>query len=392
MSPLLAPMRPIEGGGADARARLLPADLAAVAHTFAEGKSRWGQAVDDVVRVLAGSGGMAGGDEPGTAFATAYDPVAVGGLTTLAACTASLGGVAEGLLMSAANLARADGQPVQGSFRPVDVPPTPTPPSAGGGAAADRGLPGKLAEYWPAGDPGRLRTAGDAWRRISATSQDLQAGLHAAIRSLTGANTGRAVERIEAFWERLRAVLQIAADGADAAAKACDDYARYVDDVRGEILSIAAEVVAISAAGLLLTALTVGASDEVAIAADAALIAEATADLGRLTEFAHLVAVPLVKSVPTLYSAASKAPAVIVTAAEAESAGDLAALESAHVDALAGVPAHAWPTISGIVRSATQGKGNFGLGSATRAEAEAAGQSLGRRHAAPGKRWEDSRE
>ena len=241
--------------------------------------------------------------------------------------------------------------------------------------AADQGLPGKLAAFWPAGDPGRLRAAGDAWRRISATSQDLQAGLHAAIRGLAGANSGRAVERIEAFWERLRAVLQTAADGAGVLARACDDYARYVDDVRGEILTIAAEVVAISVAGLLLTALTVGASDKVAIAADAALIAEATADLGRLAEFAHLVAVPLVETAPLLHSAASSAPAVVVTAAEAESAGDLAALESAHVDALAGVPAHAWPTISGIVRSATQGKGNFGLGSGTRAEAEAAGQA-----------------
>jgi Colicin D len=318
MTPQLAPARPLEDGGVAVQTRLLPADLDSVGRRFAAGQSQMREATRALASALGAAAGMAGGDEPGRAFADVHDPAARSVLAALAAVDLGLGGIADGLVTSARNLARADGQP---SATPSGTSPTPGPPivpsAAGGAVGGGFVLPGKLAEFWPAGDPDRLRAAATAWQDAGQAVFDQAGSLHAALRGLVDAGTGPALDRIEAFWGRFRPLLDAAENGASTLARACTGYAQHIDDVRRELVEIGLEVVAITAAGLLLTEFTLGASDVAAAAGVAALVARATQELGHLAEFAHLATIPLTYTPGELDAAVAAAPQVVVTPADA---------------------------------------------------------------------------
>lgn len=325
----------IDSGGGPVPTRLVPADLDAVGRRFATGQHDLDAAIGALAGTLGGVEGMAGDDDPGRDFAAAYDPAVRSAFGAFAAGATALAGVAQGLVASAANHAVADAHSTVGGAAPdgpvpLSVLPPSAPrsvPSAAGGRSGGFVLPGRLADFWPAGDPERLRAAARAWRQAAATTADLGGGLHGAITGLVGNNTGPALGLIEGFWGRIwgtadAPVLSAAVSACGALAAACDAYAQHVDDVRREVEEIAAEVVAITAAGLLLTVVTAGASDAVAAAGDAALIARAADGARHLVELAHLASVPLLHAAPALDLAAGAAPQLVVSMAGTEQVAD----------------------------------------------------------------------
>lgn len=348
MSTSLLPGRLEPDAGTPSPTRLVPADLNAVGRRFAAGQTDLDAAVRALCSVSAGSGGMAGDDDPGRQFAAAYDEAAAAAMAVFASGIAGLGGVADGLVASANNYARADGHSTAGgpgspeTFPPAGVIPAPavgSVPSAAGAGSGAVSLPGALAQFWPAADPGRLRDAAGVWRRMAEVVSDLGSRLHASIAGLVGNNTAPVMALIEQFWGRIWGtgdgpVLVAAVTGCRAIADACEGYAQYVEEVRGEVEEIAIEVVAVTAAGVLLTVFTVGASDAVAIAANALLIARAAEAAAHLVELVRLVTVPLRHAVPLLDLAGRSAPQLVVTEAETEQvtrrvADQMAAAEAA---------------------------------------------------------------
>lgn len=119
---------------------------------------------------LSDSGGMAGGDEAGAAFAADYDVMAAAAWQGWRRSLLMLDGIAGGLAATGNNLAAAETDSTAGQKRPftpiavgtAPIPAPAPPPTAhgdGGGAAAEY-----LAAYWPTADPERLRTAAATWR------------------------------------------------------------------------------------------------------------------------------------------------------------------------------------------------------------------------------------
>lgn len=72
-------------------------------------------------------------------------------------------------------------------------PPSVTGPSGGS-------VPASLAEFWPGGDPARLRRAAAAWTALSEALDDVALDADRAFRTLTAHNTGQAFSAMAAFW------------------------------------------------------------------------------------------------------------------------------------------------------------------------------------------------
>lgn len=88
--------------------RVVPASFQEVGSRVGELQQRLAEVVAQLDGALASSGGMAGRDQPGDAFVSAYDPAA-GQLTGLMSqCLTGLGSVAAALQVTGENYLRAD--------------------------------------------------------------------------------------------------------------------------------------------------------------------------------------------------------------------------------------------------------------------------------------------
>ena len=152
---------------------------------------------------LAGSAGMAGGDEVGAAFAADYDAMAAAAWQGWRRSVQMLDGIAGGLAATGNNLAAAEADSTAGPKRPFTeiaastaaVPAPALPPAAGGGAG------GPVAElaYWPTADPARLRTAAAAWRWSAAGLRDAVQRAFGAVDGLVQAGPDLALREMRRF-------------------------------------------------------------------------------------------------------------------------------------------------------------------------------------------------
>lgn len=160
------------------------------------------------------------------------------------------------------------------------------PPSGDSPGAQDTTYHAKGHAWWPQGDPGKLRTAADAWDAAAAGIDRVAGDGGAAMRSVKSHNSGDAIDQIVAFWGRYSGG---AADGGDGPAlteaaaacrqiaHACREYASGIERARHEIEALAAAAAATLVIGVALTIFTAGASDAAAVAAEEAIAAEAAA-------------------------------------------------------------------------------------------------------------------
>ena len=136
--------------------------------------------------------------------------------------------------------------------------------------------------WWPAGDPGQLRAAADAWEATADSLEQACSGLDAAVAAVTEANSGEAIDAFAARWGRCGSgggALPTAAGYCRDMATSLREFADAIDEVREEILRLAAEIAASVAIGVGLAFFTAGLS-AAAVAATTARIVAIAARLG----------------------------------------------------------------------------------------------------------------
>ena len=154
---------------------------------------------------LLDSGGMAGGDEAGAAFAADYDVMAAAAWQGWRHSLLMLDGIAGGLAATGNNLAEAEADSTPGRRRPftairastTPVPAPALPPPAGGGGTNP--VAEYLAAYWPAADPDRLRRAAATWRWSAAGLRDTVQRVFDAVDGLVQAGPDLALREMRRF-------------------------------------------------------------------------------------------------------------------------------------------------------------------------------------------------
>lgn len=231
---------------------------------------------------LASTGGMSGSDDAGRAFASRYQPAAQSASNGLARSNKQLGDIADGLLAMAFNYLQAE---LGSNFLvPKAMQDGPTrscradeqavaiPSALGRGQESSIPL---IGQFWPQGDPVRLRTAAGAWRQVAALAEELSRRGSIIVADVAATNSGRAVDSFAQSWTPMTTVLAEIAALSRKLATAADTYAQHIDDQRRTIEEIAATIAVATTAGIVLTVFTLGASDVVAEGSDAVLIATA---------------------------------------------------------------------------------------------------------------------
>lgn len=267
---------------------------------------------------LAPTGGMAGDDEAGRAFAKSYDAAAGSVMTGLARGSTQLGGMAAGLLQMAVNYWKADAHSSFGAPGMKTAPNAPEcDPSAVGHVPTAVGenhsdVPSILRKFWPQGDTGKLREAAGVWRTGAGLVDGLISRGFSVTCDVTGSNTGDAIDAFAKSWGQLGGAACYGSVSADAPllanvsgtcralASACDDYASRVEGQRKHLEHLAIAAGIIAGLGILGTVFTLGGSDGAAAGADTAILAaavtsfevavEGSAELAVLTEAEAIVA------------------------------------------------------------------------------------------------------
>jgi hypothetical protein len=223
------------------------ADVASTAAAFGRVHGSASGAAAGAASALGVSAGMAGDDGPMAAWRTRYDAVA---RATWAACGAAVGtlhDVAAKLVETGNAYLSADHASTPGaggapsSLAPVAAatpvpggPPSATGPS--GGSA-----PPEVAEFWPGGDPARLRQAAAAWTALAEALDDAALDADRAFRTLTAHNTGQAFSAMTAFWASRYALcagdplFNVAPIGARTLGQGCTALADLVEHTRTTI-------------------------------------------------------------------------------------------------------------------------------------------------------------
>lgn len=182
------------------------ADVASTAAAFGRVHGAAAGAAGRAADALSGSSGMAGDDGPMAAWRSRYDAVA---RATWAACGAAVGtlhDVAAKLVETGNAYLSADHASTPGAGgNPSSLAPAGRatqapagPPSATGPSGGS--APPQFAEYWPGGDPARLRQAAAAWTALAGALDDAALDADRAFRTLMAHNTGQAFSAMTAFW------------------------------------------------------------------------------------------------------------------------------------------------------------------------------------------------
>ncbi|MGW2393924.1 restriction endonuclease fold toxin-2 domain-containing protein [Streptomyces lydicamycinicus] len=302
-------------------------------------------------RALVGSlddaAGMAGDDDTGRSFAAKYDPAAQAFVDALGKGLGQLGGTANGLYTMAMNYIRTDADVAAKFMKPQQLPASSNPqcdeepkkieiPTAVG--QANWVVREIIAQFWPQGDPDKLRQAAKDWRHVGELVSRLGTEGDKLIRSVTASSEAKAVDSCAANWRKMhngganRPLLNALATSAQNLARACDAYATGIDDLRDTLEELAVAAGGVAAVGVALTVFTVGISDVAAVGGEAAIVAEAgiaataltaeieaSAELAVLAEAASIIdaaaadLIPVVTAAPL--TATASAPALSLAAA-----------------------------------------------------------------------------
>lgn len=208
--------------------------------------------VEQLVGVLAGSGGMAGSDNPGRKWAESYDKAVTGTEGNALEAAASLVNAAGSFhnLMAATgfNYEAADSaaspliitrpSSLPGN-KPVFLPPA--GPSAFGGSSEEPAFwsmiwPYVQGEVWPNGQQGKLRATAGAWRTAG---QNITARITYITAAETKLRTQKApeLEDILADLDDLNTQTKAVGDAFISIADECEKYAQAIDDAHSQMLS-----------------------------------------------------------------------------------------------------------------------------------------------------------
>ncbi len=130
--------------------------------------------------------------------------------------------------------------------------------------------------WWPAGDPGQLRAAADAWQAMAESLEQTSSGLDSAVSAVAESNSGGAIDAFAARWARCgggSGALPTAAGYCRDMAASLREFADAIDEVREEILRLAAEIAASVAIGVGLAVFTAGLSAAAVTATTARIVA-----------------------------------------------------------------------------------------------------------------------
>ena len=244
---------------------------------------------DGSTRILSGLGsgmgsskGMAGNDDAGHQFAAKYDPSAQSVSNGLFSTVKQFADIADGLLAMAFNYLQAEqgsnflvpqvfgGQPelsCRTNQQAVAIP-------SAQGNAEQSSLP-LIGQFWPQGDPVRLRHAAATWRQVAALVEEASSRGAGAVSGVTDANSGQAIDAFAQSWVPVSTLLAQIADVSRKLATAAESYAQQIDDERARIEEIGVTIAVATTAGVLLTVFTLGISDEVVVGGDVALVGAA---------------------------------------------------------------------------------------------------------------------
>lgn len=134
--------------------------------------------------------------------------------------------------------------------------------------------------WWPAGDPGKLREAADAWDAMASHLDTATTTLSGAASAVIGANSGEAINAFAAHWALVggpQGALPTIAGDCRSMATSLREFADAVDEVREQIIQMAVEIAATVAIGVGLAVLTAGLSAGAAAATTTAMVARAAA-------------------------------------------------------------------------------------------------------------------
>lgn len=249
---------------------------------------------------LSGSGGMAGTDPAGSQWASSYDGAAdtvhslVGDLGNAAITLAALlqrTGFNHGMAESASDPTRSVPTPPDDTRYTPDPSDVPGLPSAHGSSSGPPALwwlvQHTVGYVWPNGDPGKLRSAANAWstagNAVGATTSFISEAL-SAIATQQSLETSDAFTVCESMADHINDV----ASACQQLAKACTDFANGVDkahhDIESELESLAEWTAGIEAGGFLVGLITAGGGELGAQGVEAARVAATASRIGRIIQ------------------------------------------------------------------------------------------------------------
>lgn len=228
------------------------------------------------------TGRMAGNDDAGHAFATRYGPAGQSVSNGLATANKQLGDTADGLLAMAFNYLQAEqgsnflvpkamGGAPQRSCR-ADEQAVAIPSAIGAGQESSLPL---IGQFWPQGDPDRLRHAAATWRRVAVLTEELSRRGATIVAEVADANSGRAIDAFAQGWTPMTTLLTEVAATSRKLQSASESYAQRIDDQRHTMEAIAAGIGVTTTVAIVLTVFTFGGSDVVGGVADAAAVTAA---------------------------------------------------------------------------------------------------------------------
>lgn len=227
------------------------ADLGSAAAAFARLQADGSAAVAAASAALAPCAGMAGDDPVLARWRERYDPMAAALWGAVGAATRLLGDIAVRLTdtgnayLAGEHAATPGAAGAAGRLPPVGL-------RAGGSAAPPSstgpdGIPDLVAEFFPGGDPGRLRAAAAAWAALAAELDGIGRAGDAAFRGLIAANSGATFSAMRGFWERQYAdcgtdpLLNAVPLAARQLERSCGSLAELIEWTRAAVLGVPAE-------------------------------------------------------------------------------------------------------------------------------------------------------
>jgi len=261
---------------------VIPDSLFHASLKFLDLQAASGRILSGLGQGLLPTGGMAGNDDAGRGFAKRYDPAAQSVSTGLAAANKQLGDTADGLLAMAFNYLQAEqgsnflvpkavGGGPQRNCR-ADEQAIALPSAVGNGQESSLPL---IGQFWPQGDPDRMRQAARTWREVAALAEELSRRGSMVVAEVTYANNGKAVDAFAESWAPMTTLLSQVAIASRGLAKANDAFAQRVDDQRHTMETIAGTMAIATGIGIAATVFSLGLSDGAAVVVDAAEVAAA---------------------------------------------------------------------------------------------------------------------
>ena len=207
---------------------------------------------------LGGTGGMAGRDPVLAAWRARYDAMAAAQWAASTTAVSTLGAIATKLSNTAdtylgaehdatARFGRQPAMPPEGATGDAERLGAPGPPPSTGAGGPD--VPDVLAEYFPGGDPERLRAAAAYWSALADGMGRVASTGDAAFRRLTDSGDGAAFSAMRTFWATrftpcaTDPLFNAVVNGAGTLRDTCGALADLIEHTRAAVRGAAAEAV-----------------------------------------------------------------------------------------------------------------------------------------------------